>query len=177
MFFEYALESAVLPLSYSIEHRFGQRSHKGNGREFTANVFERVPTVVKVVIDNEPAVVRRGGPNVGVNRLNASGRVVDIAQRGQVFARINVGGNACAAYIEHFKCCGINIRIDYDNSLRGGFYEPLKQNPRLEKLPVEKHLFNGQGVGAHKEVDFLLVVGKYFPLCFDLIFNICKSAI
>ncbi len=37
--FEYALESAVLPLFYSIEHRFGQRSQKGYGREFAANVL------------------------------------------------------------------------------------------------------------------------------------------
>ena len=82
------------PLSYSIKHRFGQRSQKGYGREFAANVFERVAAVVKIIIDNQPSVVRRRGPNVSINRFNIGGRVVDIAQRGQVFARINVGGNA-----------------------------------------------------------------------------------
>lgn len=37
---------ACLPLSYSAEHRFWQRSQKGSGREFAANVFERVAAVV-----------------------------------------------------------------------------------------------------------------------------------
>ena len=86
----YYLEQIVVkhrfPLSYSVEHGFGLRSHKGDCREFTANVFERVPAVVKVVIDNEPAVVRRGAPNVSVNRLNACCTIVDIAQCGKVFA-------------------------------------------------------------------------------------------
>ena len=39
MFFEYAARKPRLPLSYSTKHRFGQRSHKGYGREFAANVF------------------------------------------------------------------------------------------------------------------------------------------
>ena len=51
-FFECVVREQQLPLSYCIEHGFGLCSHKGNGREFTAHIFERVAAVVKIVIDN-----------------------------------------------------------------------------------------------------------------------------
>ena len=85
-FFECVVREFRLPLSYSIEYSFGLCSHKGNGREFTAHIFERVAAVVKIVIDNQPSVVRWCCPNVGINRFNIGGRVVDIAQCGKVFA-------------------------------------------------------------------------------------------
>ena len=132
-----------LDLSHIIQHdiRRDVRDHI-NTAEFIAGVLERVTTMIQGVIGDDPAVVRSVPPFMCLDRFQASGGIMCIAQGGMQTIRIDIRCNAFGANIQHLESSGIDIFVDDNYSFRSGLEDLLKNNSCHKELTFEEDLLN-----------------------------------
>ena len=157
-------------LSHIIQHDICRdaRNHI-NAAEFIAGVFERVTAMVQGVICDDPAVVRSVPPFVRLDRFQASGLIMRIAQCSMQTIRIDIRCNTFGAYIQHLERGGIDVFVDDDYTFCSGLDDLLKNNPCYKELAFKEDLFNRRKRRTDEEIYLLLVVGESVLYCMEFL--------
>ena len=127
-----------------------------------SNILKRMTTMIKLVVYNQPTVVRRITPYMRFDRLGTSRGIMYITQGSMSTRGIYVCSYTGLSYIKHFKCSSVNISINNHNPCLCQLYQLFKQESGLKELTIEKHLLNRRDVSADKEVNLFFVFMQFF---------------